>query len=54
MAEQTPDQPTTGHPERPVVRRPYEPPAIVYEVRLDARAGSPMGLPDPLALPGQP
>jgi len=35
-------------------RQPYEPPAIVYESQLEVRAGSPLGLPDPLALPGQP
>lgn len=32
----------------------YEPPAVVYESELEVRAGSPLGLPDPLALPGQP
>jgi hypothetical protein len=25
----------------------YDPPAIVYEAVLEARAGSPLGLPDP-------
>ena len=32
----------------------YEPPAVVYESALEVRAGSPLGLPDPLALPDQP
>lgn len=33
-------------------RRPYEPPAVVYEAKLEVRAGSPMGVPDPLDLFG--
>jgi hypothetical protein len=28
----------------------YEPPAVVYEAALEVRAGSPLGLPDPLKL----
>jgi len=35
-------------------KQAYEPPAIVYEAELEVRAGSPLGLPDPLELPGQP
>jgi hypothetical protein len=30
----------------------YEAPAIVYESELEVRAGSPLGLPDPLDLTG--
>lgn len=30
----------------------YESPAIVYESELEVRAGSPLGLPDPLDLTG--
>lgn len=33
--------------ERPAV---YEAPAIIFEATLEARAGSPLGLPDPLDL----
>jgi hypothetical protein len=33
-------------------RKPYEPPAVVYEATLDVRAGSPQGIPDPLDLFG--
>ena len=28
----------------------YEPPTIVYEASLEIRAGSPLGMPDPLDL----
>lgn len=49
MNEQTPDLPVL----KPTLQ-PYDPPAIVYESTLEVRAGSPLGLPDPLALPGQP
>jgi hypothetical protein len=28
----------------------YEPPAVVYEAALEVRAGTPVGLPDPLKL----
>jgi hypothetical protein len=28
----------------------YEPPAVVYEAALEVRAGTPLGLPDPLKL----
>lgn len=35
-------------------KQAYEPPAVVYEAELEVRAGSPLGLPDPLALPDQP
>ncbi len=31
-------------------RKAYEPPAVVYESDLEVRAGSPLGLPDPLDL----
>ena len=30
------------------LRAAYEPPAVVYEATLEVRAGSPLGLPDPL------
>lgn len=33
-------------------RKPYEPPAIVYETELEVRAGTPVGIPDPLDLTG--
>ena len=29
-------------------RKPYEEPAIVYESSLEVRAGTPLGIPDPL------
>ena len=29
-------------------QRAYEPPAVVYESNLEVRAGSPLGIPDPL------
>lgn len=29
-------------------RKPYEQPAVVYEADLEVRAGTPLGLPDPL------
>jgi hypothetical protein len=29
-------------------RKPYEEPAVVYESSLEVRAGSPLGIPDPL------
>jgi len=28
----------------------YEPPAVVYEATLEVRAGTPLGMPDPLKL----
>jgi hypothetical protein len=31
-------------------RKPYEPPAVVYEATLDVRAGTPTPLTDPLDL----
>jgi hypothetical protein len=34
-------------------RRPYEPPQVVYEAQLEVRAGSPLGIPDPLDLTGE-
>jgi len=33
-------------------RKPYEPPAVIYEAMLEVRAGSPLGIPDPLDLFG--
>lgn len=33
-------------------REPYEEPAVVYESTLEVRAGSPVGIPDPLDLTG--
>lgn len=33
-------------------RARYETPAIVYEAELEVRAGTPLGLPDPLDLTG--
>ena len=33
-------------------RKPYEEPAVVYESTLEVRAGSPLGIPDPLDLTG--
>jgi hypothetical protein len=31
--------------------QPYTPPVIVYEAPLEVRAGTPLGMPDPLNLP---
>jgi hypothetical protein len=33
-------------------RKPYTKPEIVHELELETRAGSPLGLPDPLDLTG--
>lgn len=33
-------------------RKPYETPAITYEATLEVRAGTPLGIPDPLDLFG--
>lgn len=33
-------------------RKPYEEPAVVYESSLEVRAGSPLGIPDPMDLTG--
>ena len=33
-------------------QRVYEPPAVVYESELEVRAGSPLGIPDPLGALG--
>lgn len=33
-------------------RKPYEEPAVVYESELEVRAGSPVGIPDPLDITG--
>lgn len=35
-------------------RKPYEPPAVVYETELEVRAGSPLGMPDPWLDPSDP
>jgi hypothetical protein len=35
-------------------RPAYEPPAIIYEADLEVRAGSPLGIPDPLGDLGDP
>jgi len=35
---------------QPLERAPYEVPAVTYEARLEVRAGSPLGIPDPLDL----
>lgn len=34
-------------------RKVYEQPAVVYESELEVRAGSPLGIPDPLDLFGE-
>lgn len=34
--------------EQNLERKPYEEPAVVYESALEVRAGTPMGIPDPL------
>lgn len=31
-------------------RQPYERPVVIYEEELEVRAGSPLGIPDPLDL----
>jgi hypothetical protein len=36
-----------------VAQKPYEAPAIAYEASLEVRAGTPLGLPDPLNLSEQ-
>jgi len=37
-----------------IERRPYAPPVIIYELELETRAGSPLGLfPSELELPGE-
>lgn len=32
--------------------KPYDPPAVIYEVELEVRAGSPIGIPNPMDLFG--
>ena len=32
----------------------YEPPAVIYEAELEVRAGTPLGIPDPLGELGDP
>jgi hypothetical protein len=39
--------------ERKQERKPYEEPAVVYEAAMEVRAGSPVGIPDPLDLMGE-
>jgi hypothetical protein len=36
----------------PEDRKPYNPPAVIYEATLEARAGTPTGIVDPLDLFG--
>lgn len=38
--------------ETKVARKPYEAPEVVYESALEVRAGSPLGIPDPLDITG--
>ncbi len=46
-------QRTQGRRHAPVERpATYEAPAILFEMDLEVRAGSPLGLPDPLNSPG--
>ncbi len=35
----------------PEIRKPYTQPMVVFETELETRAGSPLGLVDPLADP---
>jgi len=35
---------------RPETRKPYAKPEIIHELELETRAGSPLGMPDPLGL----
>jgi hypothetical protein len=35
------------------LKRVYNPPEIVHELELETRAGSPLGLPDPVDLTGE-
>ncbi len=39
---------TTEFTQTMEIRKPYLPPAIIHELDLETRAGSPLGLPDPL------
>jgi len=39
---------TKEHSQPMEARKPYLTPAIVHELELETRAGSPLGLPDPL------
>jgi hypothetical protein len=47
---QTTPQPE-WHADSPAPAQPYTPPLVVYEASLEVRAGSPLGIPDPLNLP---
>jgi hypothetical protein len=38
--------------ETKMARKPYETPQVVYESALEVRAGSPLGIPDPLDTTG--
>lgn len=33
-------------------QKPYDPPGVIYEGKLEVRAGSPIGIPNPLDLFG--
>lgn len=33
---------------QPASKKPYTQPAVIHELRLETRAGSPLGIPDPL------
>lgn len=33
-------------------KRPYTEPAIIFDLELETKAGSPLGMPDPLGDPG--
>ena len=37
-------------PAEDVTRQPYIKPAIAHELRLETRAGTPLGMPDPLGI----
>lgn len=42
-------EPERRHPQ-PLDKKPYEPPAVVYQAQLEVQAGSPVGDDDPLGL----
>lgn len=41
-------QQDTQNTQKPPPPKPYERPAIVHELDLETRAGSPLGIPNPL------
>ncbi len=43
-------QHSSGQTDSSLPMQPYAPPLVVYEAALEVRAGSPLGLPDPLKL----